>query len=377
MHETELLLHPTHARISLPAFRNNLEVVRSYVGPDVSIMAVVKANAYGHGVIPIVGEAIAWGVSQFAVARIDEGLELRRAGVRQQILVFEAPTPGQLPTAIENGLQLTVTDASSAAAIESLAARMQRRVDVHCKVDTGMGRLGFAYEHAADEIGRIYESPHLKLAGVYSHFATSDELDTSYAQTQLRRFRSVIDFLRSEGVEIPLVHMANSGAIISMPESHFNMVRPGIMLYGYHPRAEAGTTPPLKPVMSLYSRVSQLKRVEAGTSISYNRRFTALKETCIATIPIGYADGFNRGLTNKGEVIIRGHRYPVVGTVCMDHIMVDVGGEPLVEAGDDVVLIGQSGTELISAWDIGKKIGTIPYEVTCAVSPRVKRIHES
>lgn len=377
MHQAESDLHPTHARISLSAFRHNLDVVRSYVGPDVQIMAVVKANAYGHGVIPIVSEAIAWGVSHFAVARIGEGLELRRAGVRQHILVFEVPTPSQIPAAIENGLQLTVVDASSLSAIESAAARLKTAVEIHCKVDTGMGRLGFPVENAVEGVRLINNSKHLKLAGVYSHFATSDEQDSAFAEMQIDRFKKVIDGLRADRIEIPLVHMANSGAIISLPESHFDMVRPGIMLYGYHPRPDAVTSPPLVPVMSLHSRVSQLKCVQSGTSISYNRRYTTSGETHIATVPIGYADGYNRALTNKGEAIISGHRFPVVGTVCMDHIMIDVGPEPLVEVGDEVILIGRNAEEQISAWDIGLRVGTIPYEVTCAISTRVQRLHEA
>lgn len=376
MHQTELPLHPTHARISLSAFRNNLEVVRSYVGPAVRIMAVVKANAYGHGVLPIVHEAIAWGVSHFAVARIDEGLELRRAGIRQPVLVFEVPTPAQLPAAIENNLQLTVADVSSALLIESVAARLHRSVDIHCKVDTGMGRLGFAQELAAEEIRRAIQESHLRLAGLYSHFATSDETDVSFASVQIERFRAVVNTLRETGVHIPLVHMANSGAIISLPEAHFDMVRPGIMLYGYHPRAGGRTTPPLKPVMSLHSRVSLCKRVPAGTSISYNRRYVTSRETCIATIPVGYADGYARGLTNKGEVIIKGRRYPVIGTVCMDHIMVDVGEKSDVAVGDDVILIGESANERITAWEIAAQVGTIPYEVTCGISSRVQRVYK-
>jgi len=247
---------------------------------------------------------------------------------------------------------------------------------VHVKIDTGMGRLGCDYRVAADTVESIARLPGIQLAGVYSHFATSEDPDQTFAQEQLDRFRRVLDELSRRRVEVGLRHMANSGAIISLSASHLDMVRPGIMLYGYPPLRGMAEAHPVRPVMSLLSRVTLLKSVEAGTSVSYGRRWFAPTRTQIATVPIGYADGFNRLLTNRSSALIRGKRYPVVGTVCMDHVMVDVGPESEVETGDTVTLIGTDGAEKITGWDIAATVGTIPYEVTCLITPRVPRIYE-
>jgi alanine racemase len=370
-------LHPTRAMVCLPAFRNNINVVRSYVGSDVKIMAVVKANAYGHGMRTMAYEAIRNGADYLAVARIDEGAELRREGIRAPMLVFEVPVESQIERALLDNLDLTVSTLESARQISRIAQQSKTRAKVHVKVDTGMGRLGFSYHNAVENIEQVLNTGSLDVVGIYTHFATSDEQDLTYARVQLERFKTILAQLQTKRVDIPLKHMANSGAIISLPESYFNMVRPGIMLYGYAPRNGMVSSPPLQPVMSLVSKVSQIKVVEANTSVSYNRRHFTKSRTQIATIPIGYGDGYTRALTNKAEVLIKGRRYPVVGTVCMDHIMIDVGMANGIAIGDDVTLLGKDGVERITAWDIGEKIGTIPYEVTCNVAPRVRRAFTS
>ena len=370
-------LHPTRARISLSAFRHNLGVVRACVGNEVKIMAVVKSNAYGHGMRTMAYEATRNGAAYLAVARIDEGAELRRDGIRHPILVFEVPMPEQLERALIDDLDLTVASHETAEAVNAIAGRMKKRAKVHIKIDTGMGRLGFPFTTSVDDIGRIVAMSNLDVVGLYSHFATSDEEDLTYARVQVERFGDVVRMLEQSGIEIPLKHMANSGGIISLPESHFSMVRPGIMLYGYAPRKDLETSPSLQPAMSLVSRVSFLKSVYAHTSISYNRRYFTKARTRIATVPIGYGDGYSRALTNRGEVLIRGNRYPTVGTVCMDHIMVDVGNENRVELGDDVTLIGTDGSQSITAWQMAEKIGTIPYEITCNIAQRVQRAFTS
>ncbi len=372
-------LHPTRARIGLPQFRHNLNVVRSYVGPDVQIMAVVKANAYGHGMRTIAYEAIRNGASYLGVARIDEAVELRRDGIEHPLLVFEVPPPSQIERALLDNLELTVATVESAQHI-SLAASAcggKKRARVHVKVDTGMGRLGFPYHDAVANIERVVNVGSVDVVGVYSHFATSDDPDLTYARVQLERFKTVLAQLQTKRIEIPLKHFANSGAIVSLPESHFTMVRPGIMLYGYTPRSGMAVSPPLQPVMSLVSKVSHIKPVEAHTSVSYSRRYFTPAKTRIATVPIGYGDGYSRALTNRTDVIIKGKRYPCVGTVCMDHIMVDIGTSNAIEIGDNVTLIGTDGAEGITAWDIAEKLGTIPYEVTCNISQRVQRAFTS
>ncbi|MEK9138302.1 MAG: alanine racemase, partial [Bacteroidota bacterium] len=242
------------------------------------------------------------------------------------------------------------------------------------KIDTGMGRLGCDWRNAVSFTEHVARGRRLDLTGVYSHFATSDEPDQTFANEQLKRFCGVLDELWKRKIDVPLKHMANSGAILALPQSHFNMVRPGLMLYGYAPRRGMDDASPLRPVMSLVSKITLLKKVGKGTSISYGRRYHAPHDTRIATVPIGYADGYSRLLTNRASVLVRDKRHPVVGTVCMDHIMVDVGNEDEVGVGDDVVLLGSAGRETISAWDIAETLGTIPYEVLCWVSARVERV---
>jgi alanine racemase len=366
-------LHPTRAKISLSAFRHNLNVVRSYVGNDVRIMAVVKSNAYGHGMRTIAYEAMRSGASYLAVARVDEAAELRRDGIDTPILVFEIPLASQIERALLDGMDLTVASLGDAKQINAAAEALKKKANVHVKVDTGMGRLGFPYQRAAEDIEQTALLSSLNVIGVYSHFASSDETDLTYARVQLERFKTVLAHLQTKRIEIPLKHLANSGAIIALPESHFTMVRPGIMLYGYTPRKGMTTTPPLQCVMSLVSKISFIKTVEAHTSISYNRRYFTSERTRIATVPIGYGDGYSRLLTNKAHVIITGKRFPIVGTICMDHLMVDIGNDADITVGDDVMLIGCEKSERLTAWDIAEALGTIPYEVTCNISQRVQR----
>jgi alanine racemase len=336
-------------------------------------MAVVKANAYGHGVIELSREALREGVDSLGVARVSEALEIRKSGITHPLLVFEVPPQSMIDPAIAEGITLSVSTAEGGAAISRVASQRGGNAAVHVKVDTGMGRLGFPDQAAPADIASLLRLPHLELAGVYSHFATSEDPDTSFAKGQIARYNEVIEKLRTMGIDVPLRHMANSGAVISLPEARFDMVRPGIMLYGYPPSPSMHQRYPLTPVMSLVSNISMLRTVGKGTSISYGRRFIAPASTTIATVPIGYGDGYSRLLTNQASVLIRGKLHPVVGTICMDHLMIDVGTDPECRTGDDVTLIGTDGSLSITAWDIAKTLGTIPYEVTCLISGRVPR----
>ncbi len=365
----------TRAVISLSALRNNLDVVRRHIAKDVKVMSVVKSNAYGHGVIPVVREAVRCGVDYLAVARVAEGLEIRAEGIDCPVLVCELAPQESLEAAIREKLDLSVATVDAARQLDAVAAKMGEKACVHVKVDTGMGRLGFLHNEAAKSIELIAQLRHVEVTGVFSHFATSEENDRTFAREQLHRFESVLEVLKSKKIEVPLQHMANSGAILNLPESHFDMVRPGIALYGYAPQEGMNSAATLRPVMSVLSRVSFLKKVEGGTSISYGRKFFAKTPTTIATVPIGYGDGFSRSLTNRADVLINGKRYPAVGTICMDHLMVDVGENAGVSVGDDVILIGQSGNESITCWDVARTLSTIPYEITCLITPRVPRLY--
>jgi alanine racemase len=368
-------LPSTQARVSLSAFRHNLTAVRRYIGAGPKIMAVVKANAYGHGAAVIAHEAVHNGADVLGVARIHEGVELRRAGLEAPILVFEVPPDDQIGTALHHRLMLTIAGNGHAVRISEMAKRLRLPAVIHAKVDTGMSRLGFPHDSAAEVLAHAVKLPGVELAGIYSHFATSDEEDPAFALVQLKRFQEVAEGLRKAGVEVPVKHMANSGAIISTPEAHLDMVRPGIMLYGYAPRPGLPQRHTLQPVLSLVSRVALVKTVAAGTPVSYNRRYTTPSETRLATVPVGYADGYPRLLTNRASALIRGRRYPVVGTICMDQLMVDLGPDSDVVQGEEVILIGRSGAETIDADDVARTVGTISYEVTCLITARVPRIY--
>ena len=365
------------AVVDCASFRHNLEAVRSYIGPRVRIMAVIKANGYGHGMLHLAREAGAWGITDFGVARVHEGLELRSAGYGQRILVFESPARDALRDAIAQDLTLTVTEPAILDVIEEEVRRMGKRAVVQVKVDTGMGRLGLPAELAVELVLRAERSRDVTVSGVYSHFATSEDADQAFALQQLERFSSFLEGVRRAGIEVPERHMANSGAIMTLPGSYFDMVRPGIMLYGYPPGHRMPERYPVQPVLSLVSRVAFLKDVPSGTSISYGRRYFTGAPARIATVPMGYGDGYSRLLTGKAEVLIRGGRYPVIGTICMDQLMVNVSGNAQIAVGDDVVFLGVSGGERITAWDVASHTGTIPYETTCALTPRVPRIYQS
>ena len=365
------------ARIDLGAFQHNLQAVRSYVGSDVRIMAVIKADGYGHGMSQLAKVAAGFGVTDFGVARVQEGVELRLHQPSASILVFEVPWSDALPAALRHRLELTTVSEETTGEIEDAARRAGIKAHVQVKVDTGMGRLGLPPAQAIRVIERVARSQWLDLAGVYSHFATSEVPDQGFAREQLSRFQEVLDAAQRSGISIPLRHMANSGAIISLPESSLDLVRPGIMLYGYPPGAGMPERFPVLPVLSLVSRVAFVKTVPAHTSISYGRRYYTRSTTRIATVPMGYADGYPRMLTGKATALVNGVRYPVVGTICMDQLMLDLGPESAVCAGDEVVLIGQSGPERITAWDIANTIGSIPYEITCVITKRVQRVYVS
>ncbi len=366
-------MRPTFAEIDLSAINSNLKNIRKRIGRLPLIMAVVKANAYGHGVIPVAQSIIRNRTAQyFGVAIVEEGVELRAAKIHFPIHVFTAPLQNQLGLYVENDLEATLCNMAVARSLNTIAKKKGKTASVHIKVDTGMGRIGIPEKDAVQFIESVHAMSNISVKGIWTHFATSDEEDLSFSNGQLQRFRSIVTQLELKGIHIPLVHCANSGAIMQMPDSYFDMVRPGIMMYGYTPSTETRKTVELREALSVKGKIGFIKTVEKGTSISYSRRYFAKKRTTIASVTVGYADGYFRTLTNKAAVLINGKRFPVAGTVCMDQIMIDVGNEP-VKVGDEVVLIGKSGKKKITAWDISRAIGTIPYEVTCAVSQRVPR----
>ncbi len=369
---------PTRAEISLPNLRNNFAVVRSIVAPGVKIMAVVKANAYGHGIHEISKELLASGADYLGVAYLEEALYLRRRGITAPILVMGAINTDQIAEFLENDIEITSSSYDKSAAISAAAVRAGKDALVHLKVDTGMERIGVHWYNAPAFIEKTFSLPRIRVTGIFSHFAKS-ESDPAFTKTQLERFDSVLDFCAHKGLTPGLVHIANSGGIINHPASHYSMVRPGIMLYGYNPNGHLPEVRfgerALRPVMSLKTKVAYFKVVPPDTGISYNHAYRTKEQTRIVTLPAGYGDGYSRLLTNRGEVVIRARRHPLVGTICMDQMMADIGPDGVAYNGDDALLFGEMDGVSIPLESLCGKIGTITYEVLCGISARVPRIY--
>lgn len=363
----------TFVEIDLEAIRWNLEQIQRKVSPA-KIMAAVKADAYGHGLTKVAELTRAHGITHFGVARPEEGIQLRKHGIEASILVFGGFFENSIDPLLQYGLDLTLYDMPRARLLSNRAASRAQIAKVHIKVDTGMGRVGVPWQQAIDFVKKVVELKNIEVVAIYTHFASSDSADKTFAETQLQRFQTVIESLEKEDIHVPIKHAANSGAILDMPESYFDMVRPGVSLYGYYPSLETSESIRLKPAMSVKSRVIAIKEVQSGTPISYNMTYYTEQRTQIATVSIGYGDGYNRFLSNQGEVLIGGRRYPVVGRVCMDQITVDVGPESAIEVGDEVVLLGRQGSEEITIWEICSKLNTIPYEITCWFSARLPKV---
>ena len=376
------LMRATRALIHTENLKNNLMSVRKLTKPGTKLCLAVKADGYGHGAVGISETAAAAGVDFLAVAAVSEAEELRENGITIPVIVLSPILPEETDTLISLKLDAVVSTSDE---IEMLSAALkQEKLAIHLKIDTGMGRIGCPAEKALDLARMITATPGMKLTGVLTHFPVSDsgdKDDIEYTKNQIRVFSEIIGNLRTAGIEPGIVHAANSGAILNFPESHFDMVRPGILAYGYLPGGKSGLIRELadnlipKPVMSLESRLMHIKKVPAGTDISYGRRYRTSKETWIGTIPIGYADGYTRLLTNRARILIKGELYPVAGTICMDQLMVDLGPDLKAELYDKAVLFGsEEGAQ--TAEDLTAITGTIPYELLCGISKRVPRIFD-
>lgn len=372
---TTVTFSPTFASVDLNALVHNLTQFRRRLAPTCDVMAVVKANAYGHGAVETTKALIRQGVTRVAVVSPEEGIILREAGIGIPIVVLGPLFHEQIPDLLAHQLTPVLSDLALLAPLAQAAASLGTPYPVHVKVDTGMGRLGLSLE----DLGRLLAEPSfpglLHCEGVMTHLADTDGDATASTEQQLALFNEALDRIKRAGFRIPLVHAANSGGAVRFPQAQFSLVRPGIMLYGYHTLPGTVAVPELQPVLSLHSRVAQLKIIPAGRTVSYNGTFIARRPTRIAVLPIGYADGLSRRLSNVGQVLIRGRRAPIVGLVCMDMVMVDVTSIPEVSVGDDVVLIGSQGRARITAADVATWAGTIPYEVLCGIGPRVPRLY--
>lgn len=367
---------PTHVEIDLEALRHNLQQVRRQVGSERSILAVVKADAYGHGAARVAPVLQAAGADLFGVAIVEEGIELRRAGIARPILVLGGLYRGQEEDVAEYGLTPCLFDLSAARRLNAHALAIGRLLPCHLKIDTGMGRVGFRPEEIAAVLDELAALKGLEIEGVISHLALADEPEHTFTDEQLRLFRHCLGQIRAAGFRPRYTHLANSAALFSRDIPECNLVRPGIVLYGGLPAAHFADRLDLRPVMSFRTSVAQLKTVPPGTGISYGHRFRASVPTLLAAIPVGYADGYSRHLSCQGEVLVRGRRAPVAGTVCMDWTIIDVSHIPGVAVGDQVTLLGRDNGNLISADEWATKVGSISYEVFCQVSKRVPRIYK-
>lgn len=372
------MLYQTQARIHLGAIRHNLDQVRRASAPA-RLLLSVKADAYGHGAVPVARAAQAAGVDWLGVATVPEGLELRAAGIGLPVLKLSATFPEEMAEAVKAGLTLAIPDEAGARALEAACAGLGQRAGAHLKVETGMGRTGVPVPLApalASVLER--ECPHVDLGGVFTHLPQSDQADPAWTRAQIARFRGAVEAVEAAlGRRPGLVHCANSGAVLNHPEAAMDMVRVGILAYGHLPDPALPAKLDLRPALSFVTRVAFLKRVEAGTPIGYGLAWTAPRDTWIATLACGYADGFDRRFSEGGRVLIGGRAYPVAGRVCMDQTMVDLGPETPVRPGDEAVLIGTSGAESITVEAWARALRTIPYEVTCRISARVPRIPDT
>jgi alanine racemase len=371
------LIRPTRAEIDLDALGHNLAAVRALAGPA-GVMAVVKANAYGHGAVIVARTLEQRGVDMLAVALVEEALELRHAGVRSPLLVLGGAYEGGWDALVEHGLTPTVFRVDHLEALAGAAGRAGRAVAAHVKVDTGMGRIGLLPDELPAFLDRARALPEIRLEGLLSHFANADLADAALTSEQVRRFRTALSQMREQGLEPRYRHLANSAGVLDRPEVRdgleLNLVRPGLMLYGLSPASWLGKDVPLRPVLSWKSAITHLKRVPAGTPISYGSTWTAQRESVIATVPVGYADGYGREYSSRAAVLVRGQRAQVAGRVCMDMFMVDVTDVPGAALGDEVVLLGAQGDERIGADELAALGATIHYEVLCAVGARVPRV---
>lgn len=364
-------IRPTTASIHLGRLQANLDALRGVVGAGVRVCAAVKGDGYGHGAVRCARALAQAGVDSFGVALVEEGVLLREAGVHTPILLLEGVAVHGARAAVEHGLTPMVFDLDSAEALDEEARRRGRPVDVHLKVDTGMGRLGVPTGEWDAFLDRLADFGGLRVVGLASHFASA-EADPTFTLEQGRRFRFALESARNHGWNPELLHCSNSAAALMFPELRFNMVRPGLALYGVPPAP--GLPVELRPVMRVLTRVLYVKNVPAGSGVSYGRRWTAPRPTRLATLPVGYADGYPRALSNRAEVVVRGVRCPVRGSVCMDMVMVDVTEVPdPVRPGDEVELLGDH----VPAAELAERAGTIAYEILTCFSHRVPRRYEA
>ena len=371
------------AQISLAAVKNNIHALKSMITKKSKFMAVVKADAYGHGAVNIAKHALLSGADTLGVARLDEAVELRDAGITAPLLVFGYIYPLQAALVHDLNLTVTIYNYDMAKALSKAASQQGVKIQTHLKIDTGMGRVGMIVNNlnvtrkkTIEHIKKTIELPGIEIQGIYTHLAAADHKERTYTNQQLNLFDSLLSDLKKENIEFEICHAANSAGILEYPDSHYNMVRAGISLYGLYPSMEIDTSRVnLIPVMTLKSVITSLRKVSSGFKVSYGMTHETSQDTLLASVPIGYADGFSRLFSSKGYMLVKGEKAPIVGRVCMDQTIIDVGHIPDVQVEDEVVLIGRQGDKAITADELAQNINTINYEIVSSLTPRVKRVY--
>ena len=358
------LLGPTWIEVNLDAIAQNVRNIKQLIGEKKELMAVVKGNAYGHDILEVSSVVLNNGATRLAVARLEEGIFLRKAGITVPILILGLTLKQQAELLVSYNITPTVCEYEMIEKLSESAIKEDKVVKVHLKVDTGMGRIGIFPNHILDFVKKVKALKNIEIEGIFTHFSVADEKDKTYTEEQFKKFIEVLTILEKEGIKIPVKHVGNSATLLDLPYMWLDLVRPGISIYGLYPSREVQKTVKLIPAHSFKTRIVFLKELPAGECISYGRTYaTTKRRTKIASLPIGYADGYNRLLSNQGEVLVRGRRFPVIGRVCMDQCMIDVTNLPQVKIGDEVVLWGRQGQEEITVEEIAEKIGTINYEI--------------
>ncbi|MCG2762155.1 MAG: alanine racemase [Candidatus Atribacteria bacterium] len=358
------LLGSTWIEIDLDAIAQNVRNIKKLIGEKKELMAVVKGNGYGHDILEISSLVLKNGATRLAVARLEEGIFLRKAGIAVPILVLGLTLEQQVELLVSYNITPAVCKYETMEKLSKFAVKEDKTVKVHIKVDTGMGRIGIFPNHVLNFIKKVKALKNIEIEGIFTHFSVADEKDKTYTEVQFKKFIEVLTILEKEGIRIPVKHVSNSATLLDLPHMWLDLVRPGISVYGLYPSREVQKTVKLIPAHTFKTRIVFLKELLAGEYISYGRTYTTQqKRTVVASLPVGYADGYNRLLSNQGEVLVRGKRFPIIGRVCMDQTMVDVTNLPQVEIGDEVVLWGRQGQEEITVEEIADKIKTINYEV--------------
>ncbi|MCL2496067.1 MAG: alanine racemase [Clostridiales bacterium] len=366
---------PAWKEVDLAALRYNVALIRRHVAPAL-LMAAIKADAYGHGAAPVARTVLTAGAVSLAVATVEEAIELRESGITAPILILGWIAPEQIEQALRFDVQFTIFDYENAAYISAMAVRNAKSAAIHIKVDTGLARLGFSFSLAdIEDIKRVYTLPGLHVEGVFSHFAAADAMDPGYTEEQIRRYHAFLATLQAAGLPVPLRHLANSPGTLDIPASYLDMVRPGLILFGCYPAEHMRALLPLKLVMRVAARIAQIHKLQTGDYVGYGCRWQARRESRIATLPLGYADGVPRLVGNKADVLIHGQRARMVGSVCMDQVMADVTDIPAAQTGDEAVIVGQQGGEMITPEELAAHAQTISDEICTRFGQRLPRVY--